>query len=268
MQSITGNANMDITKMLAELRDGFIAELPSRLEEVEDLILTLKTSANFSDDFQTLYRHIHSIKGSAGTHGLHIISTVCHAFEDLIIEAEGNQNYLTEKHISKWLKYIDLIRSILDLIDDTDEDFASIEYELATLSGKGTDYEFRGLMVMSSELHRKLCQTAFENHPVKFRYVTSGYDALGLLLKEPYDLMITNMEVADMQGLSVISALRLTNNRNSRIPTLLLTSADVEHYHKDIDPDYVIKKDSALMEQLNVAADEIVTRLKHSHVDD
>ena len=268
MQSITGNANMDIAKMLAELRDGFIADLPSRLEEVEDLILGLKNTAAFSDDYQSLYRHVHSIKGSAGTHGLHIVSTVCHAFEDLIIEVEGDQALLTDKHISKWLKYIDLLRTTLHVIDESNEDFTEIESELASLAGKGTEYEFRGLMVMSSELHRKLCLCAFENQPVKFSYATSGYEALGLLLKEPYDLLVTNMEVSDLQGMSVISALRLTNNRNSRIPTMLLTSAEVEQYHKDIDPDYVIKKDSALMDQLNVAASEIVKQLKQSHVDD
>jgi len=268
MQSIPGNANVDIAKMLVELRDGFIADLPARLEEVEDIILAMRKTTSFTEDYESLYRHIHSIKGTAGTHGLHIISTVCHAFEDLIIEVDGDQSVLTDKHVTNWLTYIDLLRTTLDLIKAGAQTFPEIEEALDSLRGKGSDFEFRGLMVMSSELHRKLCLNAFEDFPVKFSYTSSGYEALGLLIKEPYDLLITNMEVSDLQGLPLISALRISKNRNSKIPSVLLTSGRTDHYNKKIEPDYIIKKDEHLMEKLNNAANEIVSQLRQTHVDD
>jgi len=268
MQSIPGNANVDITKMLAELREGFLADLPARLEEIEDIILAMRSSGSFTEDYEALYRHIHSLKGSSGTHGLHIISTVCHAFEDVIIEIDGDQSLLTDKHVTNWLAYIDLLRKALDLISAAAQNFAEIEESLDALRGRGSEFDFRGLLVMNSELHRKLCLSAFEGLPVKFSYSNSGYEALGLLIKEPYDLLITNMEVSDLQGLPLISALRISTNRNSKIPSVLLTSGSIEHYNKKIDPDYVIKKDEHLMEGLNKAAKEIVSQLRETRVDD
>jgi len=261
MDNNVSNGNVDIEKMLAELRLSFIAELPSRLEEIEQIVLTLKNTDSFTEDYQSIYRHIHSVKGSAGTHGLHIISTVCHVLEDKVIDVEGNQASLTDKFIENTLSFIDLLRTTLDLINSKVEDFAEVEAELERLSGKGSEYEYKGLLIMASVLHRKMVASAFEKYPVKFRFATNGYDALGLLLKEPFDILVTNMEVSDLQGLPIISALRMSHNRNRNIPSILLTSGKLHTYGRTIDPSYVIKKDAELMGNLEVAATKIVNSL-------
>ncbi len=261
------NGNVDIEKMLAELRLSYITELPSRLEEIEQIVLTLKNTDSFTEDYQSVYRHIHSVKGSAGTHGLHIISMVCHVLEDKVIEVEGNQALLTDKFIENTLSFIDLLRTTLDLINSKVEDFAEVEAELERLSGKGSEYEYKGLLIMASVLHRKMVASAFERYPVKFRFATNGYDALGLLLKEPFDILVTNMEVSDLQGLPIISALRMSHNRNRNIPSILLTSGKLHMYGRTIDPSYVIKKDSELMENLQIAATNIVNSLNEKLVD-
>jgi len=255
-------AGVDVEKMLAELRVGFVADLPSRLQEVEDLILALKGSGSFVEDYQDIYRHVHSIKGSAGTHGLHIISTVCHALEDKVIEVEGHQDLISDAFIDSVLGFIDLLRTTLELINNNDEDFSTIENELDRLSGKGSEYDFRGILIMEGLLQRKLVESAFEKFPVKFSYTTNGYDALGMLLKEPFDLLVTNMEVTDLQGLSVITALRMSNNRNNNIPSVLLTSGKKQVDSKGVGPDYVVKKDSELLENLSLAATKIIGQLK------
>jgi len=257
----SNNSSINIEKMLEELRLGFIAELPSRLEEIEEIILGLKKSNSFTEDYQNIYRHVHSVKGSAGTHGLHIISTVCHDMEDLVIEVEGNQGLITDKFINRLLAFIDLLRTTIELINDKVDDFSDIEVELERLSGKGIEYEFKGLIVMASVLHRNMVTNAFEKYPVKFRYTKNGYDALGLLLKEPFDLLITNMEVSDLQGLPLISALRMSNTRNRDIASVLLTSGKIKSYGRKVDPDYIIQKDADLMENLVLAAGNIVNGL-------
>jgi len=261
MQSNLNSGSVDIEKMLAELRLGYVAELPARLEEIEQIILTLKSTDSFTEDYQNIYRHIHSIKGSAGTHGLHIISSVCHVLEDRIIDVEGNQELVDEKFIENILSFIDLLRTTLDLINSKVEDFAEVEAELDRLSGKGSEYEYKAMLIMASVLHRKLVASAFEKFPVKFDYATNGYEALGKLLKQPFDILITNMEVSDLQGLPIISALRMSSNRNRDIPTILLTSGKVPSYGRLIDPNYVIKKDADLMENLQIAATNIVKNL-------
>ncbi|MCK4744065.1 MAG: Hpt domain-containing protein [Sulfuriflexus sp.] len=265
MQDKSNLVSIDIENMLAELRIGFIAELPTRLEEIEQLILDLEKTTSFTEDYQELYRHIHSIKGSAGTHGLHIISTICHVFEDKVVEIEGQQERLTGKMINEWLVFIDLIRTTIDLINHGVVDFSEVEVELEQLSGLGTHYEYKCLVIIASKLHRKLVVNAFEKTPVKFRYALSGYEALGMLLKEPYDMLITNMEVSELQGLSIIGALRMSNNRNKDIPTILLTAGKVTSYGKNIDPNYVIQKNADLIENLNLAVRNIMRQLQEQH---
>jgi len=262
MQDELNRDSIDLEKMLADLRDGFIAELPSRLEEIEQLMLGLENSSSFTEDYQDLYRHVHSIKGSAGTHGFHIISSVCHVFEDKVVEIGGTQDAFSNEALNEWLVFIDLIRSTIDLIRNGVVDFAEIEAELARLSGLGELYEYKCMVIMASGLHRELVADAFSKYPVKFRYVISGYEALGVLLKEPYDLLITNMEVSDLQGLPIISALRLSNNQNKEIPSILLTSGKVASYGSKIDPDYVIQKDSDLIENLNLVVRNIMRQLE------
>lgn len=257
----TDNVSVDIEKMLGELRVAYIAELPSRLEEIEQIVLGLKKTESFTEDYQNIYRHIHSIKGSAGTHGLYIISSVCHVLEDKVIEVEGNQELISDQFIEEVLGFIDLLRTTLDLVNSKVEDFAEVEAELERLSGKGSKYEYTILLIMASVLHRKMIASAFEKYSVKFRYETNGYEALGLILKEPFDILITNMEVSDLQGLPLISALRMTHNRNKDIPSILLTSGKLHTYGRSIDPDYVIKKDAELMENLQIAADNIIREL-------
>ena len=87
--------------MLEDLRVGFITELPTRLEEMEQLMLDLENSSSFTEDYQDLYRHLHNIKGSAGTHGFHIISSICHVFEDKVVEIEGAQKAFSGETLDK-----------------------------------------------------------------------------------------------------------------------------------------------------------------------
>ena len=262
MQDKSNNSSVNIEAMLAELRVGYIAELPTRLEEIEDIILNLQKTASFVEDYQELYRHIHSVKGSAGTHGLHIISRICHVLEDKVTEIEGAQESFSNEMLAEWLVFIDLLRTALDLIRNSVVDFTEVEAELERLSGLGVIYEFKCMVIMDSELHRKLVLSAFDKYPIKFRFENNGYDALGILLKESYDVLITNMEVSDLQGLPVISALRLSNSQNKDIPSILLTSRKVASTGKKIAPNYIVQKNADLIENLNIAARNIMLQIQ------
>jgi len=72
----------DIARLLAYLRPQYIAVLPSKLDGIESIILKLSDTVDFNPQFDELYREIHNLKGSAGTHDLHIISTIAHHLEN------------------------------------------------------------------------------------------------------------------------------------------------------------------------------------------
>ncbi|VAW94061.1 hypothetical protein MNBD_GAMMA20-1362, partial [hydrothermal vent metagenome] len=102
------NTSHDKTQqILRQLRDNFLEELPERCDAIEDSILSLGNGAD-DEHFQRLYREVHSLKGSAGTHGIPAISTICHQLEDSLTTAQETITHEPER-IDLYLRYLDLI---------------------------------------------------------------------------------------------------------------------------------------------------------------
>lgn len=257
-------SSLDVSKMLADLRNAFLGELPSRLAEIEGLILELKSAQGFEENFATLYRHVHSVKGSAGTHGLQIISTVCHAFEDEIVKVKDDASSLDAGTISAWLGFIDLLRKTINLVAEGVHDFSEIETSLGKMRRQDKVHQYSGLLVFAPGLQQQLCLTAFADYPVNMAFADNGYEAMGRLLHERFDFLISNMELPDLNGFALISALRLTRNGNHNIPAALLTSKEFKRYGRDTDPDYVIQKNANMLTTFSETAAKIIATLnKH-----
>lgn len=250
--------SLDVSKMLAELRNSFLSDLPSRIEEIENLIFELKSGQKFTENFETLYRHVHSIKGSAGTHGLQIISTVCHGFEDEIVKVEGDKSSMDGERVSSWLGFIDLLRKTVDKIHEGTDDFAEIEAELGKTRNKDGEYKYKGLLVFAAGLQQQMCLSAFTDLPVNMAFAENGYEAMGRLLHEKFDFVISNMELPDLNGIALITALRLSKTRNHHIPCVLLTTKDVSRFGRDSDPDHVIKKDANMLARIAEVARKFI----------
>ncbi len=256
------NPSLDVSKMLAELRNSFLAELPSRLEEMESLILELGNGLNFTENFETLYRNVHSIKGSAGTHGLQIISTICHSFEDEIVKVEGDESSMNNEAVTSWLGFIDLLRTTIDKINTGTDDFYDIEAALDKSRQKDGETKYSGLLVFTPGLQQQMCLSAFEDSPVNMAFAENGYEAMGRLLHEKFDFVISNMELPDLNGFALISALRLSKTRNHNIPAVLLTSREFKDYGRNSDPSYVIHKDADMLTTVSDTASEIIKTLQ------
>ncbi len=103
-------ANMEFFQaLLAKMRAEFIGELPERCNNLDDLILTLEKFPQDSDAFDALYRGVHSLKGSGGTHDLSIITTICHQFENLLTEAASEKDF-GASFASRALDFVDWLR--------------------------------------------------------------------------------------------------------------------------------------------------------------
>ena len=254
--------SLDVSRMLVELRNTFLGELPSRLDDMETIILDLGNGQNFSENFETLFRHVHSIKGSAGTHGLHIISTVCHSFEDEVVKVEGDESSMDSEVITSWLGFIDLLRTTIDKINAGVEDFSDVEANLDKSKRKDSGREYFGLLVFTPGLQQQMCLSAFKDTPVNMAFAENGYKAMGRLLHEKFDFLISNMELGDLNGFALISALRLSKTRNHNIPAILLTSKEFKGHGRESDPDYVIQKDANMLKTVSETAKKIIKVLR------
>ena len=247
----------EFARMLAEMRDAYLAELPQRLEGIEALMLDVDRTDDFADLYETLYREVHSIKGSAGTHGLHAISTVCHNLEDCLAEVSAEQSKITQDHKNNWLAYLDLLVKTSEKYQQGEEDFADIEDEIDKLRHTSPGVKYRALMIEPSGMHAQMCEKVLSKYGVSFSYASDGYEALGRLLSEPFDILVTSLQIPRLDGQALIGALRLGSKRNREMKTILLTSRKMHYTNRQIDPDYIVEKNSRMLENLQRIANEI-----------
>ena len=66
-----------IQDVLQKMLLAYVAKLPQQLDAMETLVLELKRGNDYEYSYENLYRAIHSLKGTAGTYGVAIITTIC-----------------------------------------------------------------------------------------------------------------------------------------------------------------------------------------------
>ena len=253
---------VDVEKLLNELKASFINELPQRLNNLESIILDSNDPEVFHEQYETIYREAHSLKGLGGSYGLHIMSGICHAMEDELSAIQGKYELFKQYGIDYWLKYIDLIRSVIDYINDKNDDFGPIEVELKQLQSTrldGSVSKLHCLVVASSTVYEKMLTTNFASKPIKFSFCYNGYDGLGRLLNESFDLLITDYETPALNGLALIGSLRLSSHKNKNITTVLLTSKEENKLGRTTDPDFVVYKNEDFSPTIDAIINNIIS---------
>ncbi len=238
-----------LESILSALRDDYLADLPTRLQEMESQVLDLEDSALFEEQYHALFGNIHSIKGSAGTHGLFILSRICHRFEDHLT-ANKELSVLTKEQVSHLFKFIDLLTSARELILNGNEVFTSIEHDLDELDVKVFKGVLRILSVGQSTSSNRLITNVLKNYSIQYVAMSDGLQSLDKLVHDKFDLMFIGLELPMLNGLAVIAAVRMSKSINSTMPIILLTSkADIK-----LDPilgvEHVIQRDANLISNI------------------
>lgn len=250
-------------RLLRQLRDDYLNDLSGGCDQIENLTLSL--SSSFKDSYEELYRRVHSLKGSAGTHGLMIVSNICHDFEEQLNRLSESGGRIKHETTSLLLALIDLIRKARSIAIADSHDFTEVETELERLRQKQLQNRYAALLVESSGYVKMLCQESLRDLPLQLTVVSDGYEALGLLLRTRYAILISANEVSSLNGLALMSALRASDSPNRKIKTILLTSR-APHDISGIRPDYIIGRNAELAESLPQAVQEIVTGLLQSQM--
>lgn len=246
------NDGMDkFQQLLREMRNGFLAEVPDRCDQIEALLLALEARLDDRESFNELYRNVHSLKGSGGTHGLVVITNICHQLENIL--ARFDDGGLDGEAISLALNHVDLLRRVAARAHDEEDDFADIHGALAELQPRTKPTRRSVLIAESSAMMAKLCQKALAGEQVQLTLVQDGLSALEHLTRDRYDLLVLGRELAQLNGIAVVAALRTSNGSNSQMPVILLTS-NQEDLPAYIHIDQVIARDNRLASRLNSAS--------------
>ncbi len=217
-------ANMDAFQvLLAKMRGEFLTELPERCGSLDDLIMALEKSPDNREVFNELFRGVHSLKGSGGTHGLSIITTICHQLENLLTDTDVKRNFNTA-FATRALAYLDLLRRVETIAQEPNPNYGIIEADLENLRQAGLQSRKTGLIVESSPTMAGFYKQVLETLPVQLSLVDNGMTALGRLLHEHFDFVIVGREIKELNGIALMVAVRAAHTHNQDIPAILVSS--------------------------------------------
>ena len=215
-------SDKSVTELLEQLREGFLDDLPARVNEIEDEVMSSKDS----DSYDKLFRMVHSLKGSAGSYNFHVVTKVAHSMEDVMLAFMQRNQFGTTPTIDFLLKYIDVMRDTVDSLAATDEAPQDVDERLNNLREQVFTETLKILIVEPSKLYASLIGHTLFSLPVDLTFTTNGMQALDNLLLNKYDLLITSLESPRLNGDALVAALRLMRNFNQDIKTILVTSRD------------------------------------------
>ena len=249
---------MSSEDILNQLKATYLAGIPAHLEEMEEYILAMEDGVQYQDNFEALYRKAHSLKGSGGTYGFSIITSICHQMEDYISATMQDGENVQKNAFDNIFKYIDILKDTQSLLLNNTDDFKDIENRLKLLKDNVLTQEINGLLVASSNnMYSQICKQVFEQANAHCTISESGLNALQRILHEHFDFVVTSRENPDLSGPALIAALKISQRKGDKLKTILTTSGTNEENCESIKPDYVILKNKSFGGNLAKAIEEI-----------
>lgn len=209
--------------LLLQMRDDFLQQLPERCDSLDKLILILEKFPQDRDAFNELFRGVHSLKGSGGTLGVSIITTICHQLENLLTETDAQKGF-GSVFATRALAYVDLLRRIEAFAQQEKPNYAVIEADLESLRKATLQSRKTGLIAETSSTMSGLYKQALQELPVQLVIEANGLVALERLLHEPFDFVVVGREINGLNGIAVMSAVRANKARNKDIPAIMVSS--------------------------------------------
>jgi len=243
-------------KLLLQLKQGYLEELPGRCDDLENLLLRMGAGTEVEELYDEVYRNVHSMKGSAGTHGIPFVSAICHHLEDHLNDLSEGVFSVSQEYINICLSYIDLIRKSIEL----EVDASIIDDELESLRKVFLKQNLAGIMVSDSAYINMLCQDVVSDLPVQLVTVQSGMEALERVLHQRFDFLITGKEALGLNGRALTLAVRASGSKNRNIPIVMLTSKMDANFPRNLAPNYILKKDTLLGDKLHTSLKKIVNK--------
>lgn len=251
-----------ITQEISELRIEYCGYALEQLGEIETKLLDIEKNVNVLGSFRTIKLLIHSIKGSAGSYDLNFASIVCHQLEDFL--ASLKEESISSANLTNIFSYIDLIKAYLKNIDSMDEESLNeLKQKLESLSIVGHSHDkltFHKTLVIE---HSKTMITAYSkilsDLGIRVSVVSDGYEALGRLLREDFDSIVTSQKVNTIDGIDLISIINVLKNINKNMKTVLISSDQIKGNKITCKPSIILQKNAELTKNLKKFFQDLFT---------
>ncbi|MBI3902953.1 MAG: Hpt domain-containing protein [Nitrosomonadales bacterium] len=240
--------------LLQGMRSSFLDDLQEHCDQFDNLLLALEKKPDDRALFDELFRGVHNLKGSGGTHDVHIITSICHQLENCLADMVAKSEF--SRALERALKYVDLLRRVEAPGRMEKPDYSEVEAELERLRLSALQSRKSCLVAESSAMMSRVYRSVLTERAIRITMVSNGLEALSRLLHEPFDLAIIGRELPDLNGIAVISALRNSQCQNKNMPVVFVTSnSDNIPEHTHIDD--VLIKDNRLSANLGGALQKL-----------
>lgn len=230
--------------MQDEMLNEFLIEVDELFAEAEDSLLAIEKKKDFNENYNSIFRVFHSVKGAAGMFGLTKLQEHMHFLENLLEKKKDNTS-MSGSLVDYLLSGIDTAKKILadedfefDYIDpDGDikikvESEKNIKTNLIDLDLKKQieiDYENRknkvnssGLVYVVDDEEDILEMTKMQLQDLKYevKVFLKAKEALDSLKSENPDVVITDISMPEMNG---IEFMREINKIKPHLPTIVVS---------------------------------------------
>lgn len=250
------------TMSIQDLKNDYLVSINEDVEKLQSLFL--KSGISEAEE-SAIHRIIHSIKGSGATFDFYLLSTIAHQLEDFI--ANNDLQSLNEDDRDCLLKFIDILS--LTVNDYARDDISKFDHYLNELSNiqqvQASRQEYYGgkvLVVDATTTMGNLLKRTLEEKGYQCSIARNGLSAFNRLVNEKYDAVFTSLNLEILDGVSLTTALKSTNNINSNIPVAVISSSkNVDsRFPEHSKPDYIIYKDDALITHITDALESIFSK--------
>lgn len=242
----------DLEKALSRLKQDFIEGSLEKLDDIDEIIDNIYNDrGNRGDQFFQMQRDVHSIKGSAGTHGMHVLTLVAHRLEDYLEAVER----LNKEEWRAVQLYIDEMRHLVDLgVDPSETEGQEILERLPHAQQKSQEFSEQKrkkvtiLVVMPAGVQRKVIGTELAACGFDLSFTDRPVEAIRLVMDLQPDAVISNHEFRKMTGVELAHVLRQIKV-TSKTPFALLTSTKQDPKKLPTDT-HIIRKSSSFVSDL------------------
>lgn len=223
------------------------------LLSIEDDVIRVKQLVEGNslsmEDFRETFRVIHSIKGGASSHEFTTVSTICHYFEDFLSQ-RMSEDLNNNENLAICTRFFDILGEIIDLTKEGKEvNVQSYIDQISSLELGSSEQlqNFKGkvLVVDNTKTMGKVVKEILKENGYDAIIAQNGLIAFNRLVTQKFDALITSINLNLLDGISLITALKSTDNMNANIPTLVISASKniKERFPREFKPEMIIVKD-------------------------
>jgi FixJ family two-component response regulator/HPt (histidine-containing phosphotransfer) domain-containing protein len=210
----------------------FILEATELLEEAEQGLLNIEDGGDYHDNFKSVFRAFHSVKGGAGMLGLDETNKVVHFLEDILTEADKEKK-MNPQLIDFFLQGIDSTKKALIGEDHRFEFKSPFEEKVSTaetktntqrkIQKKKNTTSITSARIFHVDDEVQICEVIklmLETDGHQVTSFLSGEEMLKCLKPGQVDIVISDFRMPNMTGNEVLRAVKKID---PDIPTILLS---------------------------------------------